>query len=237
MPDDWTPKRSWVPNSLTLANAVCGFAAMAVLTQGADHAMYWAGVLVFVGWAFDMVDGMVARKLGVSGPFGAVLDSLCDVVSFGALPALATFVCARVYLDMSAFGAVAAVVFLACAVLRLARFTAQAGAGGDKAASRFRVFQGLSSPAAAMAVAACMITWPAATPFAALIVAPLMVSSQPYPDLGHIYIVRALPIWHLAVPLVAIFVLGPGITLLAFFAAYILGGPVLATWLQKRTLT
>ena len=72
-----------VPSALTLAGVLCGFASM---SWAADRP-YSAGVALLIASLFDMVDGRVARKLRATSAFGAELDSLADVVSFGIAPA------------------------------------------------------------------------------------------------------------------------------------------------------
>jgi CDP-diacylglycerol--serine O-phosphatidyltransferase len=86
--------RAWIPNSLTLGNLFCGLGAVAsVALYGADAFREDHPFALFLGLALllDVLDGWVARKLGVAGPLGLQLDSLADAVTFGAAPSLALF--------------------------------------------------------------------------------------------------------------------------------------------------
>ena len=143
-----------LPTLLTLGNAMCGFAAVVCLTGGAasdlTSAMIVAACLIYLAMIFDTFDGLAARMMNQSGPFGAHLDSLSDAISFGVAPALlmAQF-SARYghspYLTWPIAGA-----YVACAIMRLARFNAQIGTASRSGHS----FCGLPSPAAAGTVAA-----------------------------------------------------------------------------------
>jgi CDP-diacylglycerol--serine O-phosphatidyltransferase len=210
--------------ALTLGNAGCGFAGVLALALVGQQAIFVAGALVFAAWLFDTCDGIAARALGVSGPFGAMLDSLCDAVSFGVLPGLIAVTAASDAWRWLAI--VAAAAYLAAALLRLSRYTVKAASG---APDEHRLwFQGISSPAAAMTVAAAALVgsdWGAAV--AAAVTAPIMVSSLPYPDLTRFYLERRVPVWTLAVPLIALALVPWRTVLLAGFILYVLGGPLL----------
>lgn len=79
-----------IPNMLTLSNLLCGtFALVSALKYGNLEWSFWFVVLAAV---FDFFDGFVARLLGQSSPIGLQLDSLADVVSFGAVPAAVLYV-------------------------------------------------------------------------------------------------------------------------------------------------
>jgi CDP-diacylglycerol--serine O-phosphatidyltransferase len=93
----------------------------------------------------DSLDGRIARLTNTQSEFGAQYDSLSDMVSFGAAPALVVYEWALV--DMGKLGWLAAFVYCAGAALRLARFNTNIGVV-DK-----RYFQGLPSPAAAALIA------------------------------------------------------------------------------------
>lgn len=76
-----------LPTLLTAGNLACGVTA--ILCAASDHGLLFQGaVLVFAAMVFDMFDGKVARMTGTDGEFGAQLDSLSDVVSFGVAPAM-----------------------------------------------------------------------------------------------------------------------------------------------------
>ena len=84
----------------TLGNAICGFGAMYVATFArgpytadkfsqfiSQHPLDVAAYLIFLAMVFDALDGRLARFARHTTDFGGQLDSLADVVSFGAAPA------------------------------------------------------------------------------------------------------------------------------------------------------
>ncbi len=81
--------RSHIPNLLTLGNLACGTIACFLISEF-SHLWLCVLLILFAG-VFDVLDGIVARALGVSGPMGKELDSLADLVSFGLFPALLVF--------------------------------------------------------------------------------------------------------------------------------------------------
>ncbi len=100
---------------ITLINALLGFASIIMTVRGrVDSAL----VLVLIAVIADGADGAVARYCGF-GVLGANLDSLADVIAFGVAPALLAFV----FLANTGYMAVVfSGLFLACGILRLARF-------------------------------------------------------------------------------------------------------------------
>lgn len=130
-----------LPNLFTLAALFGGFYAIVMAMNGQfDQAA--AGV--FVAMVLDSLDGRVARMTNTQSAFGEQMDSLSDMVSFGAAPALIAYEWAL--RGIGRWGWIAAFVYCACAALRLARFNVNT-AVVDK-----RYFQGLPSPAAAALV-------------------------------------------------------------------------------------
>jgi CDP-diacylglycerol--serine O-phosphatidyltransferase len=127
-----------LPNLFTAGCLFCGFYAIIAAINGkfAD-----AGVAVFCAMLMDSLDGRVARLTGTQSEFGAQFDSLADMVSFGAAPALVVYQWSLS--SLGKIGWIAAFVYCACAALRLARFNTNIGVV-DK-----RWFQGMPSPAAA----------------------------------------------------------------------------------------
>ncbi len=77
-----------IPNSLTLANLVCGTVGILLAMSGN---MFYAAICIGLAAVFDFFDGMAARALGVSGELGKQLDSLADMVTFGVLPGIMLF--------------------------------------------------------------------------------------------------------------------------------------------------
>lgn len=77
-----------IPNSITCCNLISGCIATAFAYEGKQE---WALAFIIIGAVFDFFDGMVARLLHVSSPIGKELDSLADVITFGAAPAMMVF--------------------------------------------------------------------------------------------------------------------------------------------------
>ncbi len=131
-----------LPNAFTTAALFCGFYAIVMAMNGQ---YFNASVAIFAAMVLDATDGRVARLTNTQSEFGAQYDSLSDMVSFGAAPALIMYEWAL--RGMGKLGWLAAFVYCAGAALRLARFNTNIGVV-DK-----RFFQGLPSPAAAALVA------------------------------------------------------------------------------------
>jgi CDP-diacylglycerol--serine O-phosphatidyltransferase len=130
-----------LPNAFTTGALFCGFyAIVAAMNQRFEHAC-WA---VFIAMILDALDGRIARLTNTQSEFGAQYDSLSDMVSFGAAPALVIYEWSL--RGLGKLGWIAAFVYCAGAALRLARFNTNIEVV-DK-----RFFQGLPSPAAAALV-------------------------------------------------------------------------------------
>ncbi len=165
-----------LPTLCTLGNAVCGLLAIAkgvdavtVLFHGAEGTLDVAGFhsrmatacfLVFLAMIFDALDGRIARITRVTSDFGAQLDSLIDMLTFGVAPALLAkflFECTRIIQDQPTFRP--KVVFVMCALyvcaaaLRLARFTVET----DDDAESHDFFRGLPTPAAAACLSSLIL--------------------------------------------------------------------------------
>ena len=211
--------------SLTLGNALCGFAGIAVLLTDGAGGLATAAVLVFAAWGFDVCDGMAARALGAQSSFGALLDSLCDVVSFGMLPAALVLLATRAAFAWLAVAAAA--VYLLAEILRLARFTTRAVA--DSGPSRLW-FAGLPCSVGGMSVAAVTLWAPApwAVAATALVLAALMLSTLPYVHLVKLFARRRAWLWTLVVPAVACVVYDWRTVLAAAFGAYLVSGALVS---------
>ncbi len=156
-----------------------------------------SGWLIFLALIFDALDGHVARISRATSDFGAQLDSLCDVVTFGVAPGfLLVKMCPQPTFHYRDAIWIIGASFAACAALRLARFNVETGEEDEHLR-----FSGLPSPAAAAAIAGfgilfyelrreghaladtetidLVIQW--VLPFFAMLVAALMVSRIPYP--------------------------------------------------------
>jgi len=141
---DTRPRRGiyLLPNAFTTGALFCGFYAIVMaMNQRFEHAA-WA---IFVAMLLDGLDGRVARLTNTQSEFGAQYDSLSDMVSFGAAPALVIYEWSL--RGLGKLGWIAAFVYCAGAALRLARFNTNI-AVVDK-----RYFQGMPSPAAAALIA------------------------------------------------------------------------------------
>ena len=131
-----------LPNAFTTAALFCGFYAIVMaMNQKFEHAA-WA---IFIAMILDGLDGRIARLTNTQSEFGAQYDSLSDMVSFGAAPALVIYEWSL--RGLGKLGWLAAFVYCAGGALRLARFNTNIEVV-DK-----RFFQGLPSPAAAAIVA------------------------------------------------------------------------------------
>jgi CDP-diacylglycerol--serine O-phosphatidyltransferase len=130
-----------LPNLVTLAALFGGFYAIVMaMNNRFDLACFG----VFCAMVLDSLDGRIARLTNTQSSFGEQMDSLSDMVSFGAAPALIAYEWSLK--GLGRWGWIAAFVYCACAALRLARFNVNTSVV-DK-----RYFQGLPSPAAAALV-------------------------------------------------------------------------------------
>ena len=142
-----------LPNLFTVSSIFLGFYSMTLSAGDATpEQLYRAALAIFFAIFFDMFDGRVARMTRTQSDFGVQLDSLADVVSFGAAPALLVYKWALA--PMGFLGLFLSFSFAACGALRLARFNVLA-ARGDKASHRF--FVGLPIPLAAGALVSVVI--------------------------------------------------------------------------------
>ena len=133
-----------LPSLFTLGCLFFGFYG---IVQAMNLRFDYAATCVFVAMVLDSLDGRVARMTKTQTAFGAELDSLADMVSFGAAPALIIYEWSLSSLPNSRIALAAAFIYAACAALRLARFNVQISVI-DKS-----FFNGLPSPAAAAVVA------------------------------------------------------------------------------------
>jgi CDP-diacylglycerol--serine O-phosphatidyltransferase len=183
-----------LPNLFTTLNLFAGFYA---IVQGMNHEYEKAAVAIFVALIMDSIDGRVARLTRTQSAFGAEYDSLADMLSFGAAPALVMYEWAL--RDLGRLGWIAAFVHCAGAALRLARFNTQLSSA-DK-----RWFTGLPSPAAAALVAGMIwvfndyqvrggeVKWLAAA--VTIYSGITMVSSVKFYSGKDINLRRAVPFW------------------------------------------
>lgn len=135
--------KAFIANTVTSLNVFCGFLSLLYASQN-DFQM--AAVFIIVAAIFDAFDGIVARLLGTSSRFGVELDSLSDVVSFGAAPA---FLIYKAYaFQLGVAGIVLSSLLLIFGALRLARFNLSVEDLNTKSD-----FSGLPIPVSAITVA------------------------------------------------------------------------------------
>ena len=224
-----------LPNAITLAALFSGFYAIVMAMNGRFEA---AVIGIFCSAVLDSLDGRVARMTNSQSAFGEQMDSLCDMVSFGAAPALIIYIWGLK--DLGKAGWIPAFVYVAGAALRLARFNVNIGVV-DK-----RFFQGLPSPAAAALVmsliwvmddagyrAVTKIDWLAWTAFGVTLYAGLsMVTNAPFYSFKAVGGKRTVPFAVIvAIALgIAIINIDPPIVLFVLFCGYALSGYVVYAW-------
>jgi len=132
-----------LPNMLTLMALCSGLTGVRYALQ--EH---WekAVLAIIVAAIFDVLDGRVARMLNMASKFGAELDSLSDVISFGVAPGLIMYL--WTLNGAGGSGWIAVLVFAACCALRLARFNTMLEKT-DVPAWAKRYFTGVPAPAGA----------------------------------------------------------------------------------------
>ena len=228
-----------LPNAITLAALFSGFYAIVMAINGRFEL---ACIAVFCAAVLDSLDGRVARMTNSQSAFGEQMDSLSDMVSFGAAPALIVYIWALK--DLGKAGWIPAFVYISGAALRLARFNVNIGVV-DK-----RFFQGLPSPAAAAIVIGLIwvvddagfkgvsrIPSLAYTAFAVTLFAGLsMVTNAPFYSFKVVGSRRTVPfIVIVAIALgIALVALDPPKLLFAIFCIYGLSGYAIYGWRRMK---
>lgn len=214
-----------LPNLFTLTALFAGFYS---IVASAQHYYDTAAIAIFIGMIFDTLDGRVARLTNTQTNFGAELDSLSDMVSFGVAPALLCYHWSLFHLGK--LGWLAAFIYTATVALRLARFNTRQSM--DK-----RYFQGLACDAGAGILTA--LVWLAVQqdiegPSLSILVASLnvgvgllMASSIPYRSFKDLSLQNTVPfIVLIVVALVIVLIaMNPPVVLFAAFFLYGLSGP------------
>ncbi|MDT3680021.1 MAG: CDP-diacylglycerol--serine O-phosphatidyltransferase [Burkholderiaceae bacterium] len=239
------PRRSrriyLLPNAFTTAALFCGFYA---IVQAMNVRFEAAAIAIFIAMVLDSLDGRVARMTNTQSAFGEQYDSLSDMVSFGAAPALVIYEWSL--RGLGKWGWLAAFVYVAGAALRLARFNTNIGVV-DK-----RFFQGLPSPAAAALVAGLVwivtdlraTQWISVTgedlawlSFVLTVYAGItMVSNVPFYSFKDIDLKKSVP-FIFVIGVVMLFVLvssDPPSVLFALFLLYGVSGWLLWLWRWRR---
>ncbi len=264
-----------LPSLITLGNLFFGFLAMAkimdlafsgldltaaAMDPGVLHAFQVAALLIMLAMVFDALDGRVARMTGQTSAFGAQLDSLADMITFGLAPAFIAKVLINfhhlpaqdVLLARPKLYYVAASIYVLCAAMRLARFNVESAGPSEDDHKEFR---GLPSPGAAAFIAAAIAFFAAqddpsnvisqyllpsqiydwivvAMPASLVCLGLLMVSKVPYPHAAYA-LLRQRHSFPFLATLVVVIGLGAvewQFTLFAIMTLYVLSGVFLAMW-------
>lgn len=221
-----------IPNALTLLALSAGLTAIRLAMNGSWEL---AVALIFGAAILDGLDGRIARMMGASSEFGAQLDSLSDVVSFGVAPALILYLWALEGGGGPAWAFTA--VYVLCCALRLARFNVSLG-DDPPSPETTRFFVGVPAPAAAGLVLLPMVFtfqfgWsflsaPIVVIFALALVAALMVSRVPTYSMKRVRVPqRSVGLVLLCVgAFVALLVSSPWLTISLAGLAYIASIPI-----------
>lgn len=236
------PRRKGIyilPNLFTLAALFGGFYAVVMAMNGRFEQ---SAIGIFCAMVLDSLDGRVARMTNTQSTFGEQMDSLSDMVSFGAAPALIVYVWALT--GLGKLGWIAAFVYCSCAALRLARFNT------NLAVVDRRFFQGLPSPAAAALVIGFVWLmdnqgyqgghegpWLQWTAFAFTVYAGLtMVTNVPFYSFKDVSFKRSVPfIVIVAIAFgIALITLHPPLVLFGVFVVYGLSGYGVYVWKRMK---
>lgn len=209
-----------VVNGCTLSSLMLGMLAIFLAMQGEVRV---AALCLIACVVFDGLDGALARKLGVASPFGAQMDSLADMCSFGLAAPVVVYASLAGSVSAAA-AAVACALVAACAAIRLARFNVSPKDG--------RFFCGVPTT---MAAAVLALTVAIGLPVSGLVLvggvallAFAMVSSFPYAKLARLV---KLPPWLWLAPVVGALV-DIRLTFALVVVGYLVSGPLL--WLHQR---
>jgi len=269
---------STLPTLMTLGNLICGLAAIHFCLR----AMYDAGamsdpsveltlssrilerllpsflsigaVFIFIGLVLDGLDGSVARLTQRTSDFGGQLDSLADMVTFGAAPAMLVIAVLMTQPEVGVPGPLSGdlagratwmmiAIYVACAAMRLARFNVE----NTRRAPAHRRFAGLPSPGAATVLASLVLLHQHillhqrfneavapylafALPFVAVALGLLMVSRVGYLHLANLYLRGRLPFGQVVAMIFLLAVLAwyKEATLAVLVCAYAASGPIAA---------
>jgi len=225
-----------LPCMFTLASLFCGFYS---IISAVNSEFKTAAIAIIVAAIFDALDGRVARLTNSTSQFGAELDSLCDMVSFGVSPAVLAYLSALH--PYGRYGWLAAFLYVAMTSLRLARFNSQ------DCETDSNNFVGLPCPAAAAMISAAVLF----TNFLGVggeikhisllllvyLLSYLMVSTHTYYSFKELPPIK-MKRFQMLVALLLLFILvaaEPQIMLFALFLIYLGSGPVYALTKKIRS--
>jgi CDP-diacylglycerol--serine O-phosphatidyltransferase len=223
-----------IPSILTLLGLCAGATAIRfALVNDWKHAV----TAIIIAMVFDMLDGRAARAFGADTRFGAQLDSLVDLVSFGVVPGVVVFMWSLQ--TMGVAGWIATLIFCACSAIRLARFNIQSEMARDEGATQANpYFTGLPMPASAfLAVFPMLLSFlfgdhyvrdPEVTSVVMVLASVLMISRVPTPSIKYMHLPKALmAVAYLALGGVVLLLINwPWATLTGAFILYALTIPV-----------
>ncbi len=139
---------SVIPNLFTAMNMFCGF--LSIINASQERYSY-AAWLIVIAAIFDALDGMMARLTNSSSELGVELDSLSDVISFGAAPAFLIYEIQLI--NYNSIGVIISSLIMIAGGFRLARFNVQL-VGFSK-----EYFKGLPIPSSAITLAAFILSF------------------------------------------------------------------------------
>ena len=234
-----------LPNLFTIGNIFAGFFA---IVSAMNNNYITAAIAIFIAMVFDLLDGRVARLINAQSEFGAQLDSLADIISFGITPALVIYNWTFIELKSVGWGQAAwlgSFLYVACVALRLAKFNTQTNDSDtdpEVVSLRKKYFFGLPCPAAAAVIASMLwiseiYHWDSMVMgfiaiSVAIVVALSMVSNILYLSFKDLDLKK-----HVGFALVFCIVLAymiffryPAQTLFGLSVVYFLSGPVIYIW-------
>lgn len=215
-----------LPSLLTTGNLFAGFYSIVSALHG-DYRE--AAIALGIAFVLDGLDGRIARLTNTQSEFGKIYDSLADVLTFGAAPAV--LLLSWGLWDLGRVGWLTSFFFLVCAAIRLARFSVHVGET-DR-----RFFVGLPTPAAACLFASVVFFWPTeinslmlerALLAAVIAVSLCMVSKVRYRSFKDFDLRRRQPYSVIVVlaTVIALIALDPERVLLLIAVGYVISGPL-----------
>jgi CDP-diacylglycerol--serine O-phosphatidyltransferase len=245
------PLSKLIPSIITLLALCLGITSVRYALDGK-----WmvSAALIVAAAILDGLDGRIARLLDATSKFGAELDSLADMVSFGVAPAVITYLWSLSYIPYKGVGWSVVLFFIACSAIRLARFnshviedetTSDTGKKTqDKAIKRRIFFSGVPMPAGGILLLMPMICtfelWDEASSpwFIAIymiLVAIMMASKLPTfsPKAIHVHKEYVSVVLVVAAVIMAFMILEPWIILPLFAVFYLISIPV-TVWYHRQ---